>query len=343
VQDHHAKRKQEHLRICLEQDVASRRSPSGFGGYRLQHSALPELCLADVDLTSSFLGHPLRAPILISAITGGTPEAHSINRRLAAAAEELGLAMCLGSQRAAIEDPAQIPTYTVRDTAPDVLLLANLGAVQLNYGYGADECRRVVDMIGADALVLHLNPLQEALQPAGNTDFRSLCKQISLVCRALPVPVIVKEVGWGLSAQVASRLADAGVAALDIAGAGGTSWSEVERHRQDDPLLHRVASDFADWGIPTAEALLMVREAVPHLPIIASGGIRTGPQAALAIAMGASIVGLAAPLLRAATRSAAAVRDELMVLRDGLRIAMFCVGAGDLAALQRSPVCPIAG
>lgn len=334
----HSRRKQEHLRICRDEDVGARGITTGLEGYRLRHNALPELELASVDLRATFLGRSLRAPLLISAITGGTAQAQRINLHLAAAAEELGLAMCVGSQRAALEDPRLERTYQVRSVAPHILLLANLGAVQLNYGYGLDQCRRAVEMIAADALVLHLNSIQEALQANGNTDFSHLLSRIEAVCRGLEVPVIVKEVGWGISGEVARRLADAGVAAVDVAGAGGTSWSQVESRRSIGTRQRRVAEAMADWGIPTAEALLQCRHAVPDLPLIASGGILTGPQAAVAVALGASLVGLARPLLKAAMRSAAAVREELMVLIDGLRLAMFACGAGSVAALRQAPL-----
>jgi len=329
----HARRKLDHLRICTDRDVSSELT-TGLERYRLPHCALPEMALQDVDLSTRFLGKALRAPVLISAMTGGTARAAQINRNLAAAAQALGVAMCVGSQRAALEDPRYAATYRVRAVAPDVLLFANLGAVQLNYGYGPHECRRAVEMIGADALVLHLNPLQEALQPRGNTDFAQLLRKIAALCRELPVPVIAKEVGWGISEAVARQLAEAGVAALDVAGAGGTSWSQVEKERSDGTLQQRVAASFAGWGIPTAESIQQARRAAPQLPLIASGGMRTGPEAAVALALGADLVGLALPLLAPATISAETVVDELRVLIEGLRIAMFACGARNIAALQ---------
>lgn len=334
----HASRKLDHLRICAEEDVAARGTSTGLERYRLTHCALPELDLNEIDLSTRFLGKMLKAPLLISAITGGTAQAHQINLNLAEAAQALGIAMSVGSQRAAIEDPSQIPTYEVRSVAPDALLFANLGAVQLNYGYGITECRQAVQMIEADALILHLNPLQEALQPDGNTDFAGLLEQIAAICQGLEVPVIVKEVGWGLSESVARQLADAGVAVLDVAGAGGTSWSEVEKHRAENDLQHRVATHFANWGIPTAEAILQARRGAPELPIIASGGIRTGPEAAIALALGADLVGLAGPLLPPATISPEAVQDELHVLIEGLRIAMFAAGVPDIPSLTTTPL-----
>jgi len=271
----HSKRKLDHLLICIEEDVLAKGTSTGLGRYRLRHCALPELDLSDVDLSTEFLDKPLKAPLLVSAMTGGTARARMINRNLAQAAQGFGIAMSVGSQRAAIEDHSQIPTYQVRDVAPDILLFANVGAVQLNYGYGLAECRQAVEMIEADALILHLNPLQEALQPHGNTDFSGLLPKIEAICRDIQVPVLVKEVGWGISASVAHQLAGAGIAALDVAGAGGTSWSEVEKHRSRNGLQHRIAAHFANWGIPTAQAIREISTALPDMPLIASGGIRS--------------------------------------------------------------------
>lgn len=338
----HAQRKLEHLDICTQQDVTARGVTTGLERYRLPHCALPELDLAAVDLSTTFLGKRLRAPVLISAITGGASAARDINRNLAAAAQRLGLAMGVGSQRAAIEDPRLAATYQVRDVAPDILLLANLGAVQLNYGYGVEQCRRAVEMIGADALVLHLNPLQEALQPGGNTRFAGLLARIEQVCQQLTVPVVVKEVGWGISAEVARALAAAGVAAIDTAGAGGTSWSEVERYRTHDAIQAQVAATFRAWGIPTADSIRAVRQAAPDLPLIASGGIYDGPSAAVALALSADLVGLARPLVAPATSAGGdeQVEETLRVLVEGLRVAMFAAGIKDLAALKQAPVSP---
>ncbi len=331
-------RKDEHLRICLECPVRTQRPSNGLERYRFLHQALPELDLAQIDLSTTFLGRALRAPLYISPMTGGTAAASAINRRLASAAQGLGIGMGVGSQRAALEDPRWADTYRVREVAPDILLTANLGAVQLNTGYGVADCQRAVEMIEADALVLHLNPLQEALQPEGDTAFAGLLSRIERVCHDLSVPVMVKEVGYGLSARTARQLAEAGVAALDVAGAGGTSWSEVERQRAGTTLRQdRVAAQFADWGIPTADALQAVRQVLPRVPLVASGGIETGVDAAKCLALGADIVGLAWPLLRPALSSAEAVREALEVIQHALRIAMFCVGAPDVRSLQTTP------
>lgn len=339
----HSQRKLEHLRICLEENVGFQELTTGFERYQFIHQSLPEMDLSQVNTTTTFLGHSLRVPILITAMTGGTSAARSINRHLAIAAQELGLGLGVGSQRAALDDPSLADTYCVRDVAPDIFLAANLGAVQLNHGHGPAECQRVVDMIQADALVLHLNPLQESLQGNGNTEFGGLLPRIAAVCQALSVPVLVKEVGWGLSEDVARRLASAGVAGLDVAGAGGTSWSEVEKHRATSETLRRVAEAFADWGIPTAESIQMVRRGAPDLPLVGSGGVRTGVDVAKAVALGSDIAGLAAPLLRPATVSAEAVILRLDQLIAELRITMFCVGARTVDDLHRVPLIPVGG
>jgi len=334
----HQLRKEEHLRVCIEEDVHSPIHSTGLEEYSLIHCAMPEIALDDVDLRISLLGKHLQAPLLISAMTGGTATAARINSHLAEAAQTLGIAMGVGSQRPAIEDTTVSCTYQVRQSAPDAFLMANLGAVQLNYGYGLDQCIQAVDMIRADALVLHLNPLQECLQPNGNTDFSNLLSKIGALCKTLPVPVVVKEVGWGLSEGIARALAHVGVAALDVAGAGGTCWSEVERHRVNHPAARRIAADFADWGIPTSESIQLARRGAPDLPIIASGGLRTGIDIAKCIALGANMGGLAHPLLQPALLSPEAVIEHLSILIDELRIAMFCVGARDVAALRTAPL-----
>jgi len=334
----HQARKSDHIRINLQEDVEFKHISTGFERYRFVHCALPGCDLEDVDTATTLLGKRMAAPLLISSMTGGTPEARAINQRLAEAAQAAGIGMGLGSQRAAIEDPALEDTFRVRHVAPDILLLANLGAVQLNYGYGPEHCRRAVEMVEADALILHLNPLQEALQPEGETRFAGLLSRIEAVCRALEVPVVVKEVGWGVSEQVARQLADAGVAAIDVAGSGGSSWSQVEMHRATTEQQRQVAAAFADWGIPTAESLLLARRGAPALPVIASGGIRDGIQIAKAIALGATACGVAGPFLRAASQPTAAVTELIAVLVTQLRVAMFAAGAADVPALQHTPV-----
>jgi isopentenyl-diphosphate delta-isomerase len=332
-----SKRKYEHLHINLTRNVQFAAVSTGLEKYRFLHQALPEVDASSIDLSVTLFGKTLRAPILLSPMTGGVKQAQRINHNLALAAQSLGIAMGVGSQRAALENHRVANTFRVRDVAPNILLFANLGAVQLNYGYGIEECRRAVEMIEADALMLHLNPLQEALQPEGQTNFSGLLRKIERVCRRLEVPVIVKEVGWGISESVARKLVNAGVAGLDVAGAGGTSWGEVERHRARSDNHSRVAKSFASWGIPTAESIQMVRRAAPATLLIASGGLRTGIDVAKAIALGADAAGIAAPLLIAADVSAQAVMENLREIIDSLRITMFCVGAANLTELKDSP------
>jgi isopentenyl-diphosphate delta-isomerase len=333
------KRKADHIRINLEEDVSFKQLTSGLEKYFFMHQALPEIDLAAVDTSLSLWGKQLQRPLLISSMTGGTAEARHINRTLAEAAQITGMAMGLGSMRAAIEDISLENTYQVRDVAPDILLFANLGAVQLNYGYGLAQCQRAVDMIEADALILHFNALQEAVQPEGDGNFAGLLCQIETICRELPVPVIAKEVGWGFSQQAARQLADVGIAAIDVAGAGGTSWSQVEMYRAPTKRHARVAGAFIDWGIPTAVSLKYCHQAAPDLPIFASGGINNGIDAAKCVALGATLVGLAGHFLRAADSDGVAGVVELAeTITDELRIAMFSSGAVDLAALAQTPL-----
>jgi isopentenyl-diphosphate delta-isomerase len=331
------RRKADHIRINLEEDVGFGHLTTGLECYRFVHQALPEIDLSAVDLTTTAFGRPLQAPLLISSMTGGTERAHSINHCLATAAQACGVAMGLGSLRAALENPDLLSSFRVRHVAPDIPLLANLGAVQLNYGVTADDCRRAVDMVAADALILHCNALQEALQPGGDTNFAGLLRRIEAVCRQLDTPVVVKEVGWGISEAVAQQLVDVGVAAIDVAGAGGTSWSQVEMFRAESEVERRVAATFRDWGIPTADSIRMVRSAAPSMLIIASGGLRDGLGVAKALALGAHLGGMTQSLLRAALISAEAVIEVIQATVAELRIAMFCIGAKTLSDLRDTP------
>ncbi len=333
----HERRKADHIRINLEEDVSFKATTSGLEKYYFMHKALPELDLAAIDTQTTLLGKTLRTPLLISSMTGGTERATALNRMLAEGAQAVGMAMGLGSQRAAVEDDELAKSYVVRKYAPDILLFANIGAVQLNYGYGVEQCWRAVDMAEADALILHFNVLQEAVQPEGDGNFSNLLPKIAEICAKIGVPVIAKEVGWGFSAEDARQLHNAGIAAIDVAGAGGTSWSQVEMYRAPTARLRRVAGAFIDWGIPTADSICYVREAAPDLPIIASGGLKTGIDIAKCIALGAQIGGLAGEFLKAADAGGVDGVVELAgALTDELRISMFAAGAGDLAALGQT-------
>ena len=330
----HEARKADHIRINLLEDVQDHSITTGFERYALVHCALPELDLTAIDTSGWHLGKRLAVPLIISSMTGGTDAALAINRNLALAAQARGAAMGLGSQRAALESSELAASFRVRKYAPDILLLANLGAVQLNYGYGVDECRRAVEMVEADALILHLNPLQEALQADGNWDWSGLLGKIEEIVRRLGAPVVVKEVGWGIDSATAAQLASVGVAAIDVAGAGGTSWSAVEGHRAETGRLRQLAAAFGGWGIPTAESLRLAALGAPGVPLYASGGVRSGVDVAKALALGASLAGVASPFLKAAADSVDRVIEAVDSFASELRISMFCTGAGSINDLQ---------
>jgi len=328
-----ARRKREHL-DAIAQDPAIERGDSGFAAIRLSHRALPEIALDDVDTRCNFLGKTLRLPLLISSMTGGDdPEIRRINHNLAQAAEQSGVALAVGSQRVQFTSPAAETSFRLRDIAPSAVLIANLGAVQLNYGFGLEHCRRAVETLAADGLYLHLNPLQEAVQPEGNTNFAGLADKIAAVARDLPVPVLLKEVGSGLSPADIARGKQAGVRYFDLAGRGGTSWSRIEHHRRRDPA-DTLGLTFQDWGLTTAEALRLNRTAHPDVVLIASGGIRNGIDMAKAVLLGAELCGIAAPFLAAAQDSAAAVSAAIARLEREYRTALYLLGCRNNAALR---------
>ena len=322
-------RKAEHIQLSL--DDRMQMHGHFFDAYYFEHEALPELDLQEVEISTRFLEKAVEAPLLISCMTGGTGDAVRINRHLAQAAEETGIALGIGSQRKALEDPSLAESFKVRQWAPTVPLLANLGAVQLNYGYGLDECRAAVEMIEADALVLHLNPLQEAIQPEGQCDFSDLISRIGQIVDGFEVPVIVKEVGSGISRSLATRLWDVGVRIIDTAGVGGTSWARIEGARARDAEIGEL---FAGWGIPTPASIRGLRER-PGLQIIGSGGVSNGLDVAKAIALGADLAGMAQPFLVAADQSSEAVVAKVRRTTRELGISMFCAGAQNLEALQQ--------
>lgn len=326
-------RKADHILINLREDVLSSLN-TGLEDYQLIHRALPEFALNSVDTSLEFLGKRLNAPILVSSMTGGTASAGPLNEILAIAAEEFEIALGVGSQRAAIRHPELRESFGIRRFAPSALIFANLGAVQLNDGWGLDEAQAAVDMVQADALILHLNPLQEAIQPEGDTDFSALLPKIGRLCRQLPVPVIAKEVGYGISGKLARYLVDEGVAVIDVAGAGGTSWSEVERYRLKDPALQASAARFRGWGIPTAECLRQVGVENIQVPVIASGGLENGIDLAKCLALGAKLGGYARAFLMAANSGQEAMNAKVSAIIRELRIAMFSTGAQNLSALE---------
>lgn len=332
-------RKDQHLDIVLTRDVAARGISTGLEAYRLVHNALPEMDLDSVDISTQFLGYRLAAPLLISSMTGGSRRGASINRSIAMAAQRLGLAFGVGSQRVALEDGGAAGlTVELRRLAPDVPILANLGAAQIRGRNGLAAARRAVDMIEADALIVHLNPVQEAVQRGGDRNWSAVLDALARIASGLTVPLVVKEVGFGISGGVAQRLVGAGVRCIDVAGAGGTSWAAVEAERAPTLRARLVADAFRDWGVPTATAVKEVRRACPDSVVIASGGIMDGIDAAKAIRLGADLVGQAAGALPAALKGADALGDHLSAVIEQLRIACFATGSANLAALRRAPM-----
>jgi isopentenyl-diphosphate delta-isomerase len=325
---HTSSRKAEHLRIAAGPGV-EHTGGTGLERLRLRHRALPERDLRDVSLRTRILGVELDAPLLISAMTGGTAEAARINHRLTRAARRHGIGLMLGSGRALLEDPALVGTYTGPDRPP--LLLANLGAAQIHAPRAADAAERLVELLEADGLAIHLNPVQEAIQPEGEPYFASLVERITAIVETLrPLPVVVKEVGFGMDEADVRLLCDAGVAAVDVAGSGGTNWALIEGER--DPRARRVAAAFADWGVPTADAIVAARATAPRLTLIGSGGVRDGVDVAKCLALGADAVGLARPFLIAAQADRAEEAAEALICQ--LRVATWAVGAGGTAELS---------
>ncbi len=329
-------RKDHHLDVVLQKDVGSRGPALGLGRYTLEYDALPELDLAEVDLSTTILGKSLRAPLVVGAMTGGSERAQSVNARLARAAAKAGIGMALGSQRAMLLRPELRKTFAVRAEAPSLpLLFGNVGAVQLNYGVGKNDIAAMVESVSADALFFHLNPLQEAIQPEGDTRFSGLANRMREVVAALPFPVLAKEVGSGISERTAKKLKNIGLAGVEVAGVGGTSWAHVEAHRAADGTVHaEVGRRLAGFGIETSESLRVVRRVFDTGVVIASGGIRTGMDVAVALAMGADAVALAAPLLGPAHESDEAVTHALDSILYELRVICFCTGARNIGELR---------
>ena len=333
-------RKLDHLRICAEEPVE--RGDAGFGDIRFVHNALPECDMGRIDLSARFLDHVFSSPLFISAMTGGHPGTKDVNARLARAAERFGLGMGVGSQRAALENPDLADTFAVvRDEAPHAFLVANLGVVQLR-DHGTEWAERAVGMIGADALAIHLNFLQEAIQPEGDHNAVGCFGAIEELCRDFKTPVIVKETGCGISAATARKCWGAGVRAIDIGGWGGTSWAAVESVRADksphakDRVLKALGQDLSGWGIPTVVSLAEVL--ATGGPVIASGGVRTGLDVAKGLAFGADLCGMALPLLKPAMESDEALASTIDAIHRELTVAMFLTGSAGIAGLRRAPV-----
>ncbi|MFP7493830.1 type 2 isopentenyl-diphosphate Delta-isomerase [Terribacillus saccharophilus] len=330
-------RKDDHIHITLNEQVQGKGISTGFESYRFEHQALPEISFRSIDTATEFLGKKVKVPFLISSMTGGTPRAHEINRNLARAAEQKGWALGLGSSRVALENKTAAASFQLRKEAPSIPIFANIGAVQLNYGYGPEECRQIIELTGADSIVLHLNSMQEVFQDEGDTDFSGLLQKISKITEALHVPVGVKEVGFGLAPDTCRQLIDAGIRFIDTAGAGGTSWIEVEKHRSQNSIKQRAASAFLDWGIPTAHSVKQL-SSLPKPPecLIASGGITNGVDTAKAIALGADMAGFGRSILPEAVNSAEALIKRFEQLELELKISMFGIGAGTLQALKNT-------
>lgn len=335
-----ALRKKGHLNISLRENVQAGIS-SGFEDALLIHQALPETNRSDIDLSTKMFGRSLDAPLVLESMTGGVPEAMKLNRLLAECAEKYGLAIGVGSQRAAIERPIFAKTYSVvRDVAPNTLVFANLGAPQFASGYGIEEASVAVDMIQADALVIHANPLQESIQIEGETSFKGALPKIEEVARALRVPVIIKETGSGMSREVASQIEKVGAKGIDVAGAGGTSWAAVEYFRAlqgGHRIQQKLGKIFRNWGIPTCASLVEVSRST-CLTVISSGGLRSGLDVAKSIALGAAAGGFALPVLKAAKRGSRYLNELIEILIEELRTTMFLVGARNIDDLRNVPL-----
>lgn len=334
-------RKGDHVRICLEEDVQAKHVTTGLEEVFFVHSCLPEIDREKIDLSTKLFDHKFSAPLIVGAMTGGTREATKINKTIAEAVQELGIAMGVGSQRAAIEDAKlECGFVETRRKAPTAFLIGNIGAPQLVQGWRLDQAQIAVNMIDADALAIHLNPLQEAIQPEGETNYRGALGKIKEIAENLSVPVFAKETGAGISAEDAKRLEEAGIKAIDVSGAGGTSWAAVEYYRAktvQEERGERLGETFWDWGIPTAVSTFEVSESV-NVPVIASGGIRTGVDAAKALALGASLVSISAPVLQPATRSVEQVKKTLGFFVEELRNTMFLTGIDTVKKLRRASI-----
>ena len=341
LKDKTKRRKADHIDICLEEDVQAKKVTTGFEDIHFIHKALPEINRGEINLKIKVFNYDFSAPIIVGAMTGGTAKATKINAAIAKAVEELGLGMGLGSQRAAIENPKLEKTFSIaRKNAPTAFLIANLGGPQLVQDYGLKEVNRAVEMIDADALAIHLNPLQEAIQPEGETKFKGLIEKIREIAVALDIPVIVKETGAGIAAEEAKKLEEIGVKGIDVAGAGGTSWAAVEYYRAKkagNSFLQRLGEAFWDWGIPTAVSLVEVVQSV-NIPVIASGGVRNGVQVAKALALGASLASLSSPILKQAVKGYGEAKRTLEHIIEELRNIMFLVGADSIEKLKNVPL-----
>lgn len=334
-----SQKKTDQLDLALKSIKARQILSDDLKEYRFEHNALPEIDFNEIDTSVKFLGKKLKLPLIISSITGGMNKGRKINKALAELANDFCVGFSVGSQRVAIEDEVLADTFRVRNYAPDILLFANLGAVQLNYGYGIEECQRVVDMIEADALFLHLNPLQEAFQPgASNVNFSGLLKKIEQICKKLDVPVFIKEVGSGISKSVAQKLKDAGVSGIDVAGCGNYSWANVEAERSNDVVLKASACEFLSWGMTAAECIKDISGSVKDLILIASGGISNGLEIAKFLALGANLCSAASPFLLKVNESRSECENFMESIIFSLKTAMFCTGSKNISELKKAKI-----
>ena len=335
------KRKSDHIKICLDQFAQAKKVTPGFEDIHFIHKALPEIDKKEIDLSTEFLGHKLAAPIIVGAMTGGTSEAASINSVIAETVESLQIGMGVGSQRAALEDQELEKTFAIaRQKAPTAFLIANIGGVQLVNGYGIKEIKKTIEMIDADAIAIHLNALQEAIQPEGQTNFQGILKRISEITKVIDKPVIVKETGCGIAFEEAKKLENAGVKAIDVGGTGGTSFAAVEFFRtkgEENRIQHQLGDAFWDWGIPTVSSIVEIVQKV-SIPIIASGGVRCGLDIAKALAINASLSSIARPILRTAVCGVKETKNLLSFLMAELRTVMFLVGADKIEELTNTPL-----
>ncbi|MEK7432664.1 MAG: type 2 isopentenyl-diphosphate Delta-isomerase [Cyanobacteriota bacterium] len=335
------KRKKDHIDICVNKDVQFDKLSSGFDSFYLEHNSLPEINFEDIDLSINLLGKKLSAPIFVSSMTGGLEQGKKINTNLAKACQKLNLAMGLGSQRIIIEMPESLESFQIRDVAPDIFLFANVGAVQLNYGYGEKEINYIIESVQANALFFHLNPLQEAIQPEGDKNFSNLVSKIDDIAKKIKYPVFLKETGCGISKKTAQILNNTSISGIDIAGGGGTSWALIESYRAKYPLQSKIGETFRNWGIPTAKSLIEVKENTNNKVIFASGGIKSGIDICKAIILGADAVGIAYPLLEASLESSEAVEEKLKQYIEELKISMFCLGVKSIEELKNKRDCLI--
>jgi len=334
-------RKADHIRICLDKKSQAKKATTGLEDVHFIHKAIPEINKQNIKLGTQFFGHQFSAPLIVGAITGGTAQAEKINATIAEAVEKLQIGMGVGSQRAAIEDKSLVQTFAIaRKKAPNAFLIANIGGVQLVHGYSGKEAKKAIDMIDADAIAIHLNALQEAIQPEGQTNFEGVLSKIAEIAGELDKPVIVKETGTGIAAEEAKILEDAGVKAIDVGGVGGTSFAAVEYHRTDEKenqLQRFLGEAFWDWGIPTATSIAELAQTV-KIPIIASGGIRTGSDIAKTLALGSKFASLSQPVLQASVKGVKETENLLILLIEELRNIMFLVGATNIEQLAGTPI-----